>query len=199
MRRESGALNKWFIWLLPLFTNFLKQRALTYRHLENLIVSANFSTCGKFRYQLTIEDPKSDGVKTVCVVMQNPSEAGENRADRSVQFLEKLIFKGNYNVFKEVSKIIIVNQYAFIQKKGFLGRTDKIGADNNTFLKHAIKSSDIVLIGWGKMNHYEERKETVFQILANYSDKILLETKKHPSRGFYEDFIRPIPEVNRAI
>lgn len=164
---------------------------MEYHHLERLIITAKFSPCGKFRYQLSVINPHGKGSKTICTVMQNPSEADELKADKSIQFLEKLIFKKGYIIFKEVRKIIVVNQFAFIQKKGFTGTADQIGPENDHYIRESIEESDMVLIGWGKSNHYQERKDKVFQILASFKDKTLLETRKHPSRGFYKEFIRP--------
>lgn len=129
---------------------------------------------------------------TVCVIMQNPSEANELKADKSVQFLENLIFGKRKKPFRGVRKMIIVNQYAFVQKHGFEGKHSQIGIENDRITAAAIEESDIVLIAWGKNNRFRERKDFVFGILDGIKDKLLLETKKHPSRGFYRDFIKPL-------
>ena len=89
---------------------------MRYRHLEGLEIDSTFSECGQFRYGLSIADPDKSNSKTLCVIMQNPSVADEHMADKSVQFLEKLVFKSGYKAFHKVGKMIIVNQFAFVQK-----------------------------------------------------------------------------------
>jgi hypothetical protein len=49
--------------------------------------------------------------KTVCVVMQNPSYAGEDVADKSVQFMEKVVFQKGLAEFTDVRRLIVVNQF----------------------------------------------------------------------------------------
>ena len=166
---------------------------MLFRHVKDLDISSYFSDDALYRYQLVAVDKhKADG-KTICVIMQNPSEADDDKADKSVQFLEHLIFMKGYIEFRDVHKMIIVNQYAYIQKHNFKGEDSLIGEKNDRIIADSIEESDIVLIAWGKNNPYQERKEFVLQILAVTDDKVILETKKHPSRGFYKDFIKPFP------
>ena len=123
--------------------------------------------------------------------MQNPSVANVEIADKSVQFLEKLIFTKGYSEFRNVKKIIIVNQFAFIKTNDFNGSELHIGQKNDEHILEAIRESDIVLIAWGRSNRYSERKEAVNNMLAAHSGKkTLLETKSHPSRGTYTNFIQ---------
>ena len=165
---------------------------MLYKHKKGLHISSCFSEDARFRYLLVAEDQNKSEGKTICVIMQNPSDADDEKADKSVQFLEHLIFDKGYNEFQDVRKMIIVNQYAYIQKHNFTGETSLIGEKNNRIINESIEESDIVLIAWGKKNPYEERKEFVLRILEKIDDKLLLETKKHPSRGFYRDFIKPL-------
>ncbi len=145
-----------------------------------------------YRYRLRAEDPKLAIGNTVCVVMQNPSEANESNADKSVQFLEKLIFEKDYPLFRKARKMIIVNQFAYIQKKGFEGHPDKIGIDNDRYIAESFSDSDIILLAWGKKNPYEDRKSDLYRILKLCDPKQVWKTKKHPSRGFYKDFLEPV-------
>ena len=100
---------------------------MIFRHIEGASVDAVFSNCKKYRYKLTIQNDNSSGSETVCVVMQNPSVANTEIADKSVQFLEKLIFTKGYSEFRNVKKIIIVNQFALIQTNEFKGLESDIG------------------------------------------------------------------------
>ena len=114
---------------------------------------------------------------------KNPSVANAEIADKSVQFLEKLIFTKRYSEFRNVKKIIIVNQFAFIKTHDFSGSESHIGQENDAHILAAIRESDIVLIAWGRSNRYSERKAVVNTMLAAHSGKTLLETKKSPFHG----------------
>lgn len=164
---------------------------MTFKHIKGMSVDAVFSNCNNYRYKLTIQKGNSPGSKTVCVIMQNPSVANAKIADKSVQFLEKLIFTKGYGEFKNVRRIVIVNQFAFVKTMNFDGSDIYIGQKNDWHISQAIRESDIVLIAWGKSNCYSDRKETVNNMLKEHSGKALLETKKHPSRGSYTDFVKP--------
>ena len=162
---------------------------MIFKHLAGLQIKATFSDCGKFRYKLQITQPERGSGKVLCVIMQNPSEADSVRADKSVQFLEKLIFQGEYLEFADVSELIIVNQFAYIQKKDFEGSDRAIGPDNDTYIRDSIQKAEIVLLAWGKKNSYLARQEAIITMLRAAGNKQLYKTKKHPSRGHYLDFI----------
>lgn len=164
---------------------------MIYKHIQNVLVKAKFSACKKFRYHLAILNRTRSKGETLCVIMQNPSVADASIADKSVQFLEKLIFEKEIELFKNVRKIIVVNQFGFIQTKGFVGSPRKIGKENDSYIKQALKLSDMVLVAWGKTNPYPERRNTINTILKEYPKKVLFATKAHPSRGRYKDFIVP--------
>ena len=123
--------------------------------------------------------------------MQNPSVANSEVADRSAQFLEKLIFLKGYSEFKDVTEIIIVNQFAYVQTNDFNGSSSHIGPENDLYIKKAVESADIVLIAWGASNGYDERKIAINAIISATQNKTLLQTKAHPSRGTYIDFVMP--------
>ncbi len=163
----------------------------TYKHINNLEVRAEFSKDNKFRYKLEAikTNGKDSDRKIICVIMQNPSEANENIADKSVQFIEKLIFNKGYKEFENVHKIIVVNRFAYVQKKDFKGGGSAIGPKNDKSIESAINESNIILIAWGKSNRYKERQEAVNRMLFLTSNKKMYKTKKHPSRGFYNNFI----------
>lgn len=162
-----------------------------YKHLEGLTTKAVFSDCGKYRYLLEIKKDTKETGRHVCVVMLNPSVADENRADKSVQFLEKLIFETRSPHFNRVGRLTIVNLFAFIQTHQFEGNTRKIGPLNDQYLHRAISEADLVLIGWGKTCKHPERQEVVKKFLEEFPKKPVFITKTHPSRGTYRDFVLP--------
>jgi hypothetical protein len=124
--------------------------------------------------------------------MQNPSVADEYIADKSVQFLEKLIFKKGLPQFRRVNRCIIVNQFARIQTRNFKGGGSDLGADNKTYIEKAVGESEIILIAWGKNNPFEERQNAILNLVRKCEGKTLLATRKHPSRGRYHDFVYPL-------
>lgn len=162
---------------------------MVYRHIDNVSVSADFSDCERYRYRLTIDHHGKSGDETVCVIMQNPSAANAERADRTIQFVEKLIFEKDYTQFASANRIIIVNLYALIQTHDFVGSEEHIGPHNDQYIADSIQAADHVLIGWGKTRPCEQRLRVVNQLLQSVEPDRLWQTIRHPSRGRYADFI----------
>ena len=123
--------------------------------------------------------------------MQNPSYAGEDIADKSVQFMEKNDFERDLPEFSDVQRLLVVNQFARVQTNGFLGLSSEIGSKNDLAIETAMKESEIIIIGWGSTNPFEERKRFVLDRLAQLSNKCIYKTSSHPSRGKYAGFIMP--------
>jgi len=165
-----------------------------YKHINDVTVTAQFVSEGdlhyRYRLEIVLNDAPPTG-KTVCVVMQNPSYAGEDVADKSVQFMEKVVFQKGLVEFSDVRRLIVVNQFAFIQTNAFQGLSHEIGSLNNAAIRDALLESDIVILGWGSSNRFEERKAYVLGLLNEMKQKVILKTSKHPSRGRYENFIQP--------
>ncbi len=163
-------------------------------HIENVTARAEFATEGGLEYRYRLEITKVGAAKepkTACVVMQNPSYAGEAWADKSVQFMEKNVFLLGLPEFMGVERLIVVNQFARIQTNDFVGLASEIGSKNNKAIETAIKKSEIIIIAWGSGNRFEARKEFVLNVLRRTAGKQLYKTKMHPSRGRYDGFIQP--------
>lgn len=160
-----------------------------FQHLQGLQVKAVFSDCCNYRYLLKIKKLGVVPGKRVCVIMLNPSVASEKQADKSVQFLEKLIFEKVAPHFSEVSELWIVNLYAYVQTRYFKGMPEQVGEQNDHYLDTAIAAADIVLLAWGKTCSHPDRQAKVMELLSNYPEKVLLVTRRHPSRGQYENFV----------
>ncbi len=166
-------------------------RLKRFNHLEGLKTKAVFSDCGKYRYLLEIsKDTKQQG-KRVCAVMLNPSVANESQADLWVLFLEILVFQKGSPYLQKVTGLSVVNLFAFIQTREFAGSPEHIGPLNDRYLDQAIAAADIVLIAWGKSCAHPERQAVVMNLLDKHQEKAIFVTKSHPSRGTYQDFIRP--------
>jgi hypothetical protein len=144
-----------------------------------------------FRYRLeATTNGVSSAQRTVCAIMQNPSYASVEIADKSVQVLERVVFEKDIKEFNGVERLIIVNQFAFIQTKDFVGTDEQIGNENNHAISEAIDESDIVLIAWGKDNGFAQRKNHILGIVHGKKGKLLLQTSRHPSRVIYDGFIQ---------
>ena len=164
---------------------------MVFHHLPHISARGEFSACARFRYRLTLTDTRKEYGKTICVIMQNPSIANDQIADKSVQFLEKLIFEKDLLEFMLVNRCIIVNQFARIQTHFFKGEPEDMGKDNDLAIEKALQESDLVLIAWGKNNPYAKRQKTILELLQRLEPKEVFMTKKHPSRGYYDDFLKP--------
>ena len=166
----------------------------TYLHRPNLTVIADFSAeeTPIFRYRLEArKDGASRNPRTVCAVMQNPSYASVEIADKSVQVLERVVFEKGLVEFNGVERLIVVNQFAFIQTKDFIGTADQIGERNDQAIDRAVDESEIVLIAWGKGNGFVQRQDRILEIVRGKKGKTLLQTSRHPSRVSYDGFIQP--------
>lgn len=158
------------------------------------MVTADFSTeeTPIFRYRLEARKySASNKPRTVCAVMQNPSYASVEIADKSVQVLERVVFEKGLVEFNGIERLIIINQFAFIQTNHFVGTDDQIGERNDQAIEKAIDESEIVLIAWGKDNDFVQRQERILEIVQAKNGKTLLQTSRHPSRVIYDGFIQP--------
>lgn len=172
---------------------------MIYKHIDGVDVIAQFSQEGDKRFrnrlEINLRDAPLTG-KTVCAVMQNPSYAGEDVADKSVQFLEKVVFKKGLPEFDGVRRLIVVNQFAYVQTNDFEGLPHQIGELNDAAIMTALNEADIVVLAWGSSNRFEARKAFVRGILGGMKYKTLLQTRMHPSRGQYDSFIQPFADAN---
>jgi hypothetical protein len=172
---------------------------MIYEHIDGVEVTAQFSEEGDRRFRNRLEINLTDAPptgKTVCAVMQNPSYAGADVADKSVQFLEKVVFKKGLPEFAGVRRLIVVNQFAYIQTNDFEGLPHQIGELNDAAITAALNECDIVVLAWGSSNRFEARKAFVRGHLGGMKHKTLLQTKMHPSRGRYDGFIQPYADAD---
>jgi hypothetical protein len=165
---------------------------MAYLHIPGVKVAAKFSADRQFRYRLemVLENPAGRTL-TACVVMQNPSYAGEAIADKSVQFMEKNVFLRNLPMFAQVRRLIVVNQFARIQTNQFQGLPHEVGPRNDAAIQAALAESAVIIIGWGSSNRFEARKMFVIEELRKLKGKQIFQTRMHPSRGRYDGFIQP--------
>lgn len=153
---------------------------MPFYHIKDIKVKAKFSEDRKRRYLLEIfkDDFDKSKHKIITVIMQNPSIADENNADRAVNFLENLIFTKNKKEFKNVGKIFIVNLFSSVQTRDFSGDASEKDIKNFNSIKNSINNSDIILIAWGK-NNYTKKKNEIYSLFDK--SKKYYSTKYHPS------------------
>lgn len=164
---------------------------MQFKHIEQVRAKTIFSECLKFRYRLdvTLQSIVDGQSLIVCAIMQNPSVANSDWADKSAQFLEKLVFTKGLPEFAGATKLIIVNQFAFVQTTEFSGSDEHIGLENDKHIQEAISESDVILVAWGSSNIYESRKNVINIMLKNNNNKILLQGRSHPSRASYDGYV----------
>lgn len=163
-----------------------------YKHIDGVDVVAWFSDDKRYRYRLDIAIKSGPVVgRTACVMMMNPSYANEEIADKSVQFMEKIVFQRSLDEFVGVQRLIVVNQFAYIQTNKFQGSQAEIGTENDRAIKDALRDSEIIIIGWGSANPFKERQEFVLDLIKNMKGKRVFKTSSHPSRAKYDGFIKP--------
>lgn len=163
-----------------------------FKHRPELHIEAEFSEENPpvFRYRLSATKiGAGNNPQTVCAVMQNPSYACIEFADKSVQVLERVVFEKGYPEFEGVERLLIVNQFAFIQTNDFVGKSNQVGGENDVAISNALNEADIILVAWGKNNGFDDRKKVIQELIEKQKDKVVLQTSRHPSRVIYEGFI----------
>lgn len=168
---------------------------MRFLHIKGVTAKADFAQENGVDYRYRLEITRisaSPTPRTACFIMQNPSYAGEQEADKSVKFLERNVFELNLPEFKDVGRLVVVNQYARIQTNRFLGLPSDVGLRNDRAILEAIRDSEILVIAWGSSNRFEDRKRFILDLVKKSTDKTIYKTKMHPSRGQYAGFILPL-------
>lgn len=136
-------------------------------------IKAVFSDDMKYRYRLSIpfiNEPSR--TKTLTVILKNPSSADAIKADKTVQNVEKVVYKS----FTDVGQIEVLNLFALRGTypkdvmESYLNGIDIIGAKNNSAFSHALMQSDYIVIAWGgaspiRSSVYDSRVENVLTMI----------------------------------
>lgn len=172
-----------------------------YRHFERVeeaAIRASFSCGLTHRWLLELPYRHECGrTQTVCVILKNPSSATEQYADKTIQNVEREI----YRLFPAAARVKIVNLFA-IRATDTLdvrrvidhhGVGWAIGHDNDFALQGAIEESDQVVAAWGAQSRiltapYERRVKQVVRMLDGHRQKLwyvggLSGGKRHPRHG----------------
>jgi hypothetical protein len=107
-------------------------------------ITARFSPDRTHRYTLNIPILNRPDGKPLIVIGQNPSEATETQADRTIRFLERLVFHG----LPAYNRIHMLNLYTRMDKhKKF---SDVLDERSDQELKESITSGSDVLLIFGR-------------------------------------------------
>lgn len=106
-------------------------------------MTAIFSPCGTFRYQL--ERRVSLIRRTMTVVMLNPSTANADENDPTIR---KLLGFCNRLDF---GRLIVVNLAALVSTdpKGLVSARDPVGPENSRYIATAAAEANLRVVAWG--------------------------------------------------
>lgn len=111
-------------------------------------MSASFSACGTYRYELWRELGsllESDGKGTCLFIMLNPSTADTTLNDPTISRCIKFARRWGY------SFLAVGNLYAFRSSDPSVLRkaTDPVGPDNDYYLGKLASEADLIVAAWG--------------------------------------------------
>lgn len=125
-----------------------------------MIKSAEFSDCGKYRYQLQRE---WDGSRKIAmVIMLNPSTANSEEDDPTIRTLTRVLAVQGYGGFR------VVNLYALIgSKPKCLWETNDPQGMNDHWLQETALLCQDVIYAWGS---FEGIKFRAYQVMKMFPD-----------------------------
>ncbi|MCL4431848.1 MAG: DUF1643 domain-containing protein [Epsilonproteobacteria bacterium] len=151
-------------------------------------IEAVFSDDMKYRYRLSIpfyDEPSR--TKTLSVILKNPSSADAMKADKTVQNVEKVVYKA----FSDVGKIEVLNLFALRGTypkdvmEAYMAGTDIVGKENDSAFAWALMQSDYVVIAWGgaspiRSSLYDIRVDKVLTMInvPDFSGKVYRKIEK---------------------
>lgn len=104
-------------------------------------IEARFSNDRLHRYSLKIPFLERTTGKLLCIVGQNPSEANEINADKTIHYLENFVFKN----LPEYDGIVMLNLYTRMDK--YKDKNEVLDDRSDEKFKSALtKGSDVLLI-----------------------------------------------------
>ncbi len=129
-------------------------------------IEAVFLGQGKHRATLRLPFKGRPRGKTLCIIGQNPSYAGEQHADKTIHFLERFVFENR----ADVGCILMLNLYSRIDTTKSK-RTGLITADSERHLRSAIAAHDEFLVVFGQLKNqrayrFRERAATLRPLFA---------------------------------
>ncbi len=129
--------------------------------MKNIIKSAVFSPCRKYRYSLSRTWDINQ--KIILFIGLNPSTADETYDDPTIR---RCLF---YSSRWGFGGLIMVNLFAFraTLPKDLKNSKHPVGRDNNQFIIHAHKDASMTIAAWGNDGDLYNRDQEVLEIISN--------------------------------
>ena len=126
--------------------------------------TAVFSADRRHRYWLVRTWDSSK--PTVAFLMLNPSTADAFKLDPTVRRCWGYAKEWGYG------SLVVVNIFGLrsTDPKMLYGHPDPIGHDNDTFIRHAAETSDMVVSGWGNHGSLNSRGAEVLSMFEDNAD-----------------------------
>ena len=150
---------------------------------DELLRSAEFSTCGQYRYQLTRSwsNKRIGKNRTVAFIGLNPSIADAEFDDptikRCIAFAESWQFK----------KLFMINLFAFISTDPdqLTHEADPVGPENDRFIKSTCAQSAKLIACWGNHGAIGNRSDVVCQTISRRLHCIRINKSGEPAHPLY--------------
>jgi hypothetical protein len=113
-------------------------------HFEKVDTSniiANFTEDSLHRSSLIIPFIERDTDKVICIIGQNPSNANQKYADKTLFYFEKFIFQN----LPQYSKIIMLNLYSRVDTQKEFKDNLETEETNRELLKYLNENTDFIL------------------------------------------------------
>lgn len=118
-----------------------------YENVDSSEIRAIFTPDRLHRAVLKIPLRSRDHSRTICIVGQNPSEADERFADRTVRFLERFVFE----CLPEYGQILMLNLYSRVDtRKEYV---DPLNHQCDRILRCVIRHNDDFLAVFGELKN----------------------------------------------
>ena len=129
--------------------------------MKNIIKSAVFSPCRKYRYSLSRTWDINQ--KIILFIGLNPSTADETHDDPTIR--RSLLYSSRWGF----GGLIMVNLFAFraTLPKDLKNSKHPVGRDNNQFIIHAHKEASMTIAAWGNDGDLYNRDQEVLEIISN--------------------------------
>ena len=129
--------------------------------MKNIIKSAVFSPCRKYRYSLSRTWDINQ--KIILFIGLNPSTADETHDDPTIR--RCLLYSSRCGFWG----LIMVNLFAFraTLPKDLKNSKHPVGRDNNQFIIHAHKEASMTIAAWGNDGDLYNRDQEVLEIISN--------------------------------
>lgn len=133
-------------------------------------MSAVFSPCRKYRYELTRELGGMFGEDAPLVVIGlNPSTADEQKDDPTIRRCKKLAERLG------CARLVMLNLFAYRATKpeAMMAENDPVGTDADVFLAKWAKTAGVTLLAaWGNHGAHKGRAAQVVKLLGEAGAKV---------------------------